>query len=425
MKKARPNQDQIEDLVYYLRTRIEIILNKWRVACAEDKVLNSKESFSREEFNDQIPLLLNILLQRMNGQPEAADAIAVSSEHGLHRWQSGYPLTDLVIELEHLFKIMLNEIELFDPEHTKLTSENLTLIHAELFRIYAETNRGSVTYYTELRQNAAAEQALSLQNALDQLQQSGKQRNLHLRHSSHDLRSSFGVLMMASKLLEKPSSEEERVELTKMLNTNLLAVRDMLLQLTDYAKIEAGQETLTIKKFDVATLIRDTVKAAQPLAERKQLFLKDEGPEHLEIKSDPVQITRILQNLLHNALKYTESGGIYVTWSQENESRWILSIQDTGPGFANNSPSALLADQLKPAITSTVAHHEEMPFQLAPTIEQSKNPPEMKESEGLGLFIVKKICELLKATMDIESGADKGTLIRIRLSSNQKQFKVS
>ena len=145
----------------------------------------------------------------------------------------------------------------------------------------------------------------------------------------------------------------------------------------------------------------------------------------MEIKSDPVQITRILQNLLHNALKYTESGGIYVTWSQENESRWILSIQDTGPGFANNSPSALLADQLKPAVTSIVAHHEEMPFQLAPTIEQSKNPPEMKESEGLGLFIVKKICELLKATMDIESGADKGTLIRIRLSSNQKQFKVS
>jgi len=418
------SQKQFEDFVGFLRTKREAFLNNWREVCIKDESLSSKASFSREEFNDQIPVLLNILEQRLLKEPESEDALKVAREHGLHRWQSGYELHELIIEFENLYKILLNHVQKYLEGNTKLSSDSILTIHNELFSIYSDSIRGSVTYYHQLRQTAAAEQAINLQNALDQLQQLSKKRSEHLRHNSHDLRSSFSVLMMASQLWELPSSEEDRAEVMEMLNRNMSSIRELLLQLTDYSRIEAGQETLHIKEFDVSELLNSIIKNTLPLAETKNITLEGEGPEQLKVTSDPVQIQRIFQNLLHNALKYTNSGGVYVTWANENDSRWILSIQDTGPGFGENTALAVFAEQLKPATHTTAVHQEgRTPQQPAPTGPDKNANEHFKESEGMGLFIVKKICELMKATMDIESKKGIGTLVRIRFQSQQEPNK--
>ncbi|NIJ52731.1 sensor histidine kinase [Dyadobacter arcticus] len=419
-------QDRFEDIVGFLRTKREALLNNWREACAQDKRLSSKASFSREEFNDQVPVLLNIMEQRLLSEPETIDVIEIANEHGLHRWQSGYELHELVIEFEHLFKILLDQVHKYADDNPKLDSKIILHIHREIFRIYSDSTGGSVTYYYRLRQTSAAEQTANLQHALDQLQQLSKARNEQLRHSSHDLRSSFSVLMMASQLWEIPSSEEDRSQLMDMLNRNLSSIRDLLLQLTDYSRIEAGKELLHVKEFDVSELLNSLINNTLPLAEQKKIILEGEGPKHLIVSSDPVQIQRVFQNLLHNALKYTESGGVYVSWANENDSRWLLSIQDTGPGLPENSALALFAEQLKPAILTTAIHQEGKMLQPpAPTLAEKKENGHFKESEGLGLFIVKKICELMKATMDIESKKGQGTLVRIRFQTRQEPNKVS
>jgi len=425
MMRKSPNNHQIEELVGFLRTRRESFFNKWREVCSRDESLSSKASFSREEFNDQVPVLLNILEQRLLKEPESDDVLKVASEHGLHRWQSGYELHELIIEFEYLFKILLDQIQKYAEDHPELNARSLITIQNEVFGIYSDSIRGSVTYYHHLRQTAAAEQASNLRNALAQLQQLSKQRGEHLRHSSHDLRSSFSVLMMATQLWEIPASEKERTELMGMLNKNLSSIRDLLLQLTDYSRIEAGQEMLHIKEFDVSELLKSLIKNTLPLAEKKKISLEGEGPKHLKISSDPVQIQRIFQNLLHNALKQTDSGGVYVSWANENDSRWILSIQDTGPGYADRTALALLAEQLKPSVNSTAVHREGKTLQEpAPTETDPSENDHFKESEGLGLFIVKKICELMKATMDIESKQGQGTLVRIRFQTKQEPNKL-
>lgn len=96
-------QKQLNQLVAYLFTRRETMLNQWRTICTEKQSLNSKASFSREEFNDQAPVMLNIMAQRLSGKPDESNLIDRASEHGLHRWQRGYSLTELVTELEFLY----------------------------------------------------------------------------------------------------------------------------------------------------------------------------------------------------------------------------------------------------------------------------------------------------------------------------------
>ena len=419
------NDQHFEKFVGLLRAKRELMLNSWRELCTQDERLSSKASFSREEFNDQIPALLNVLEQRLLKEPESESAVNVAREHGLHRWQTGYELHELIIEFEHLFNLLIEQIQTFAKNNSELSPEFLMEVHNAVFSIHTESIRGSVIYYYQLRQTTAAEQALSLQNALDQLKQLSKTRNEHLRHNSHDLRSSFSVLMMTSQLWEMPSSEKERSELMKMFNKNLSSIRDLLLQLTDYSRIEAGQEVINVKQFDVSELLNSLIKNTLPLAQNKNIALEGTGPKNLKINSDPVQIQRIFQNLLHNALKYTQSGGVYVSWALENDSRWILSIQDTGPGFTANSARALFAEQLKPTIHTTAVHPEgKMLQEPVATASDQKANNHFKESEGLGLFIVKKICELMKATMDIESKPGQGTLVRIRFQLNQEPNKI-
>lgn len=422
MSKKKPVSDSpLEELTRYLQARLETIYSDWRLMCESDPMMNSKSSFSREEFNDQIPVLMGILMARLRKEDVDLEPVTVASEHGLHRWQSGYLLPELIKEIEHLFKIIVAELQSFQEKTGRLDVESLLFAQQQIFKIYGEANQGSVLYYHQLMQNVAAERAQGLEFALDQLQQLGQKRGEHLRESSHDLRSSFSILMVASQMLESPRTEEERTELMQMLNRHLSSIREMLLQLTDYARIEAGHEDLQLQTFDVAALVKEVVDSAMPLAKHHGLVLEGNGPE-LEVNSDRVKVQRILINLLYNALKYTRTGGIYISWGMENSARWTLSIQDTGPGFTPNSPAALLADQLKPSVHTAASH--QMPELLqVPPISKSETSGKIKESEGLGLFIVKKLCELMKASMDIESAPERGTLVRIRFVIKQEQSK--
>ena len=416
IEKKPTFQDQIDQLVEHLYLRRESILNHWRTLCASDPLLSTRTSFSREEFHDQIPVVLNILAQRLERKKPESDPVEQAGQHGLHRWQRGYSLRELLTELDLLYKVLLEEFQVYIELHPDMSPDAVAEVHRQLYQISRDTNIGSVMYYDDLRQTNAAEQANSLQKAVDNLTQLGRQRSEHMRLSAHDLQSTFGVLVGTTQLLQLPHTKVEQTTFLDMLNRNLISTRDMLLQLSDFARMEAGYEQVQVKEFDVASLLTELVASAQPAAQH--LTLSAEGPKPLVIKSDQLKIQRIVQNLLLNALKYTTSGSVYVSWAQENDTRWILSVQDSGPGLTSG-PAALLAGQLRPLAQLTSAHQPEGP----PKYPSSKIPTTQtkNQGEGLGLFIVKKFCELLKASMDIETEAGKGTLIRIRLLINQSQ----
>jgi signal transduction histidine kinase len=166
------------------------------------------------------------------------------------------------------------------------------------------------------------------------------------------------------------------------------------------------------------------------MAKERNIVLKADGPASLMVQTDRTKLQRIAQNILINALKYTTSrddtkGIVSVSWSSEGRFRCILGIQDSGPGI-DNDLLGVYYQQLRPTTepTALMSPDQTEPDQVRPVdIPQVPSGQQLSQlsnqsgkGEGVGLQIVKHLCELLDASMDVESIKDRGTLFRVRMA---------
>ena len=197
-----------------------------------------------------------------------------------------------------------------------------------------------------------------------------------------------------------------------------------MVDLLDQARLEAGHERRNVEPFDAARLIKEYCESTRSLVADRNLFLKCEGPSELRVEGDSPKVQRILQNLVLNALNVTQSGGIRVTWeagtTESDDSQWALCVQDTGPGFRTSSTP--LKAELKEA-SVTVRDIEQVASVTEPS-SLSADPPatlaseattrgRVPSGEGIGLSIVKRLCELLDASIELQSAEGQGTTFRV------------
>ena len=154
-----------------------------------------------------------------------------------------------------------------------------------------------------------------------------------------------------------------------------------------------------------------------------RLFLKMDGPSELPVEGDKTKIMRILQNLLLNAVKYTQRGGVSVTWGLDkgrDTDRWTFSVQDTGPGI--DEADAPLAQELHNATevaneareASTDRRRDIAPATTLPSASEAL-PQSQQPGEGVGLSIVKRLCELLDAGLELATKPGHGSTFRVLL----------
>jgi len=193
----------------------------------------------------------------------------------------------------------------------------------------------------------------------------------------------------------------------------------------DQARLEAGHERRQIATFDVAAMLKEFCDATRPVAADKGLFLVAKGETPLLVDGDAQKIQRIVQNLVLNALKVTESGGVKVTWDardDEGHPQWTLCVQDTGPGFKHGA-STPIARVLKQATDegheieqrnrdtlSAIPSVDSAPTMASQTAQSAAGAP---AGEGIGLSIVKRLCEMLDASLELESSPGEGTTFRM------------
>jgi signal transduction histidine kinase len=430
--KANDAAAQLNELATELLERRESILDAWRAAGDAGPGGSVASSLSRAQFNDHIPAVLDCLASTLRAWPEAQDADAVEQqaarvcEHGLQRWQQGYPLRELIAEWGYLQVCVVDELERYAAEHPSLDATVMPAARRAWSQLCASGVTQSATQYWRLQQAESAGHVNDLEKALSALQAIEQSRAEAWRTAAHDLRGSVTVVKGAATLLNESDAKqpELRDEVADMLTKSVSSLHEMLNDLLSLARLEAGHEQREIATFDAAALLRDFCVASQSAAAERGLYLKMDGPESMTVQGDRTKVLRIVQNLLLNAVKYTQRGGVSVTWGPDNgrdTDRWTFSVQDTGPGIDENR-AAPLAQELHSATEAaddardaSTDRRRDMPAATTLPSASEALPQSEQPGEGVGLSIVKRLCELLDAGLELATKPGQGTTIRVIL----------
>jgi len=425
-------RDQLSALASALLERRAAILEAWRAAGEPAVERSIASSLSRAQFNDHIPAVLDCLAHTIEAWPDAETALAGQiqtervCEHGLQRWQQGYQLRELIREWGHLQICVADELERYAASHPGLEPGVMPAARRAWAHLCADGVTDSATQYWRLHQAESAGHVNDLEKALAALHTLERSRAEAWRTAAHDLRGSVTVVKGATTLLQGASQglpEPVRVEVADMLSKSVSSLHEMLTDLLSLARLEAGHEQRELTTFDAGSLLRDFCTASQPAAKDRGLFLKMDGPRTLPVEGDKAKVLRIVQNLLLNAIKYTPRGGVTVTWGLDrgrDTDRWTFSVQDTGPGIDEND-AAPLAQELHDATLvsdDATAASTDRRRGIAPAItlpSAEALPPSEQPGEGVGLSIVKRLCELLDAGLELATKPGQGSTFRVLL----------
>jgi len=406
-------------------------MRAWRKAIDRDPEMTAGASLPRAQLDDHIPALLDAFERRLRSltvkegvafkEEDKGDAAA----HGLQRWQQGYDLREVTREWGRLQLCLADELDSYASAHAGVDPGVMSTARRVWAELCTEGASESVSKYFDLQQIEAEGHVADLAQALEQVKELERSRAELWRQAAHDLRGNVGVVMnVAAGLALQGVPVASGDKFLLMLQRNVSSLHSLLEDVMGLARLQAGHEHRQVKAFDAAIALRDLCERMQPMAEERGLYLKTDGQDTLPVEGDAVKTQRIAQNLLFNALKYTTRGGVTVSWGdsrQNDPHRWMLCVTDTGPGF-HAGPGAPMAGALEEA-TEGARHVEEAA--RTGIQEAAKHPsspdtaPEdgraihQERGEGIGLSIVKRLCELLDASIEMESTPGEGTSLRI------------
>jgi signal transduction histidine kinase len=427
MSDAAAMRSAFQSLAAYLSQRREHILSAWHQALDADMQVTAHSNLSRAQFNDHIPAVLEGFERRLGAagaddeEQVRARENANAAEHGLLRWQQGYDQRETMREWGHLQLCLLREMEQYAAAQPQVDPQVMAMARRALACLCSDGLIESAARYQRLQQAEATARLRDLEHAFNELQLLERERAEGWRQAAHDLRGSVGIISNASAVLNRDLPEPQRAQFSRILQRGVSSLHTLLSDLIDVARLEAGHERRRISEFDAAHTLRTLCETMRNAAGERSLFLLAQGPDSLLVAGDQAKVIRIAQNLLLNAFKATQQGGVRVLW-EVREQQWMMCVQDTGPGFTRGSGAALeqalkLATEESHAVDARAAAAGDAPAAPAPaaTLPSQSGHASLRTlaGEGIGLSIVKRLCELLDATLELETSAGEGTTFRV------------
>ncbi|AGH45269.1 PAS domain-containing hybrid sensor histidine kinase/response regulator [Paraglaciecola psychrophila] len=228
---------------------------------------------------------------------------------------------------------------------------------------------------------------LALDEARQEAEKAYDSKSKFLAAAGHDLMQPFNAASLFASLIKEKAPNQELAEMSQNLIQSLANAEELLSTLLDMTRLDSGILNTNIQHFRLSDLLTPLVNEFTILAKRKDLGLKYVANTCF-IQSDKKLLRRILQNLISNAVRYTESGKILVVAKRHNQ-QLKIRVYDTGQGIA--------ADQQK-AI-----------FEEFNQLDQQNN----NQGLGLGLTIVERFSALLSHAVEVKSAVNHGSCFEI------------
>jgi signal transduction histidine kinase len=427
-----PISIELRALAAHLHAQRTRILEEWSRAAQLDPKITAVTTLSRAQFYDHIPNMLDALEHRLQSTIIGDQLMAKQDEathaegHGLQRWQQGYNEQEVMREWVWLNACLGAELARYALGRPELPVAVMSTAWRLVSEFLVCGMSESVSRYAQMQRADANARLLTLEDAHRQLASVEQQRAEAWREATHDLRGNLSIVQNVASVLQYKSSAAPALEKSlRTLERSVGSLHALLNDLTTQARLDAGQERREIHSFDAAEALSDLCGASQAMAAEHGLYLKAEGPPSLVVEGDRVKVCRIAQNLLLNALQYTKHGGIKVTWETAGSAaeRWMLCVQDSGPGLVAPGTAPLSAaldtatrDQQKLDQKTEPAPAEE-PTAPAATLASRTSADSGRPREGIGLAIVKRLCELLDAGLELQTAPGEGSTFRVTFPS--------
>lgn len=232
--------------------------------------------------------------------------------------------------------------------------------------------------------------------AQEQAEQESQAKTKFLAAASHDIRQPIHALGLFLDIFSRSNLSDYQQKVLHNANSAFEACVEMLNTLLDFSKVDAGIVDAQLKSFHLQPLLNKLENEMAPLAENKKIYYRSKETSAIVI-SDPNILELILRNLLSNAIRYTESGGLLIAARQRGVYT-SLEVWDTGIGIDN-------------------IHHENI---FKEFYQLGNTERDRRKGLGLGLAIVRGYTNMLQHKLSFKSEPGRGSVFKIMLLNSKE-----
>jgi signal transduction histidine kinase len=357
-----------------LRARRNEIVTRWQRAV--ETLLPDADPLTAKQVRDSIPIVLDHLARALASDKPAETQLffEVTQAHGVVRFQHQFNVRELIIEYRLLRRAIVDEIR-------EKLGDGLGVVHVQAVDIGVDiAMQQAVVAFTE-KQNAMLDAA-------------GESQSRYLAFLSHDLRNNLnGVTLtlevLALRLRHAAGFADELKEIEGLQRSVAETIKGMD-RLLQAERLRNKQAHLDLAPVDLVKVVQDVVAQARRAAAERGLRLEAHTPTEAVIKSDRDLVAVVLQNLIGNAIKYSERGVVRVAVAPRPAGApgWVLSVSDEGPGISSEYIGKIFSE-----------------FARGETYGQA--------GVGLGLTIAARAARAIGATLSVESKVGVGSTFEL------------
>ena len=371
---------------------------------AELVIANKELTFQNEEKEKRAAELIiankELAFQNEEKADRAAELVIANKELVFQNEEKADRAAELVIanamleeEISEHKKAVIEIKKLNDELEVMISARTYQLeeMNAELEEMNAEFEETNATLEEEISGHQRTE--LALQETKRAAEAANKAKSQFLANMSHEIRTPMNGIFGFLELLNHSQLSQEQREYIREAKSSSETLLHLINDILDLSKIESGKLTLEIMNFKLRTAVEDATSLFVPTAYEKHLelhtLIKANVPD--EVRGDPSRLRQILNNLISNALKFTENGEVSIVVETIEETNGFATIKfevkDTGIGINEEDAEKLFK-----------------PFAQADASTTRKFG-----GTGLGLAITRELVTIMEGTVGIESVPGQGS----------------